>query len=327
MTSRFLFNETLWSELLDRVPSANHVDAAIAYFGDGGSSLLPLRSGDRLVVDMSMRSVRAGSTNPYEIRKLLKRGVEVFSRGSLHAKYFLIDNTLIAGSSNISKHACNVLDEAAVLTTDAAAVARARAVLARLCTEPVRKDYLDKCIKEYRPPKFKGNVRGSTTKKRLRIGKLWIIGGLHYFDPPESEESAVERALAEVKKHHRHYERSEIDYNTYPRKQGYFDMLREGDWLISCVRKSSGFDVQPPARFLGIKSYPREAGKRCYLVVYESPTAGKNTRWTELRRNAPSTVAAVQRPKPRTMPVGSDEEADALLRLWTPLGTFKRSKR
>jgi hypothetical protein len=327
VTSRFLFNEALWGELLERVPSARRIDAAVAYFGDDGARLLPLRSGDRLVVDMSIRSVRAGSTNPYEIRKLLKRGVEVFSRGSLHAKYFIIDNTLIAGSSNISKHAREVLDEAAVLTTDAAAVVRARAIFARLCTEPVRKDYLAKCIEEYRPPKLQGGNRSEKTRRQKRVGKVWIIGGLRYIDPPESEQAAVTQVLAKVEKQRRDYERSTVDFNHSTGKHRYFEMLREGDWLISCVRNGSGFEVCPPARFLGIESYPREGGKRRYLVVYEIPTAGKNTRWAELRRNAPSTLAAVQRPKPRTMPVASDAEADSLLRLWTPLGTFKRSKR
>jgi hypothetical protein len=41
----FLVNETLWQTISERVKAANHVDAAIAYFGQGGTKLLRLRSG------------------------------------------------------------------------------------------------------------------------------------------------------------------------------------------------------------------------------------------------------------------------------------------
>jgi len=73
-----LINDNLWRVLPDIIKTSKHVDAAIAYFGDTGASLLPLKGGDRLVVDMSPATVKAGSTNPHEIAKLVKRGVQVF---------------------------------------------------------------------------------------------------------------------------------------------------------------------------------------------------------------------------------------------------------
>lgn len=88
---------------------------------------------------MSLASVRSGTTNPNEVRKLLRRGVEVYSRGSLHAKFFIIGRQVIAGSSNVSKHAKEVLDEAAIVTDDAATVRRANQIFAQLCTEPGRR--------------------------------------------------------------------------------------------------------------------------------------------------------------------------------------------
>jgi hypothetical protein len=56
----FLSNEALWQALTAKVKAAQHVDAAIAYFGQGGAKLLPLRSGHRLIVDMSPATVQAG---------------------------------------------------------------------------------------------------------------------------------------------------------------------------------------------------------------------------------------------------------------------------
>ena len=89
--STFLSNETLWQTLAERIKAASHVDAAIAYFGQGGARLLSLRKGDRLVVDMSPPIVRAGGTDPREIEKLILRGVEAFTRRNLHAKVVVAD--------------------------------------------------------------------------------------------------------------------------------------------------------------------------------------------------------------------------------------------
>ncbi len=51
----------------------------------------------------------------------MRRGVQVFSRGSLHTKFVLIDNTLLASSANVSRNSKEVFDEAGIITTDAAA--------------------------------------------------------------------------------------------------------------------------------------------------------------------------------------------------------------
>jgi hypothetical protein len=58
----FLSNELLWKELAARIKAARHVEAAIAYLDQGGAKLLHLQPGDRLVVDMSPGTVRAGGT-------------------------------------------------------------------------------------------------------------------------------------------------------------------------------------------------------------------------------------------------------------------------
>lgn len=54
--------------------------AAIAYFGRDGSELLPLLHGDRVVVDTGLASVKESNNNPFEIERLIDRGLEVFTR-------------------------------------------------------------------------------------------------------------------------------------------------------------------------------------------------------------------------------------------------------
>lgn len=324
MASRFLFNETLWAELEARIPKARVTRAAVAYVGSGAGGLLPLKKGDKLVVDMSLKAVRSGTTDPREVKRLLRRGVQVFSRGSLHAKFFVIDRLVIAGSSNISKHARHHLDEGAILTDDAATVRRAVSTFDQLCTEPIRKDYLEKCIAEYRPPRFlPGNPERRRRTTKVTRAKLWIVGGLRYIDIPEREEERAAAVTKAAEKKLLDFERSEVDYSHYPSRLRFFDQIRVGDWAVTCISDGKGFDVFPPARIMGIESYPRGGGKRRYLLLYEMPTGGTSVRWTAFRSRIPKSVPAARRSSPRTAPVVDDGDADAILRLWDARGRFK----
>lgn len=200
-TATFLSNEVLWQTLSTRIKSAKHVDAAIAYFGQNGASLFPLQRGHRLIVDMSTSTVEAGSTDPREIEKLGQRGVELFTRRNLHAKIVIADNTLIVGSANVSKQSQELLDEAAILTTDPVAVQRAREFIDRLCTEPVLPEYLGQCKQLYKPHRF-GRGKGDKTSVPPRVwhAKLWMVklNGDCYI--PESEIERYKEGEKEARK-------------------------------------------------------------------------------------------------------------------------------
>jgi hypothetical protein len=152
--TRFLANDQLWHEIHTRIAGSKRVRAAVAYLGKSGATLLPLKCGDSVVLDMSLDTVRQGITNPHAVQTLIERGVSVFNRGSLHAKFLVIDNALIASSANASTNSKEFLDEAGIVTTDATAVQQATEFFDYLCTDPVGEEYLKQCIKEYRPPVF-----------------------------------------------------------------------------------------------------------------------------------------------------------------------------
>jgi hypothetical protein len=185
----FLINENIWETIPKIVRASKHTDVVVAYLGTDGSKLLPLKKGDRLVVDMSISTVKAGATNPREIEKLIKRGVEVFSRRNLHAKIIVSDKEVLTGSANISKNSRDSLDEAAILTNDTLALQRAKNFINQICTEPVLPDYLKECINSYRPPR--SNVIHIRTEgkypPRAKHAKLRIVSLIDYFRFPESE--------------------------------------------------------------------------------------------------------------------------------------------
>jgi phosphatidylserine/phosphatidylglycerophosphate/cardiolipin synthase-like enzyme len=188
--SRFVANRELWSALQDHVTRGKGVRAAVAYFGRNGAKLMPLKRGDTIIVDVSLGAVRQGVTDPRALRTLMRRGVAVFSRASLHAKFVIAGRTLIVSSANVSRNSREILDEAGIITTDPAALRRAANFFEKLCTEPVGKKYLAQCIKEYRPPMFKAAIEGFARQgrsKRITEAKLWFVGGLVALDLSNEE--------------------------------------------------------------------------------------------------------------------------------------------
>jgi hypothetical protein len=88
LTSRFIANGELWDALRDHVAKTQGVRAAVAYFGQNGAKLLPLKKGDTIIVDVSLGAVRQGVTDPRALKTLMQRGVAVsadrhYTRNSL----------------------------------------------------------------------------------------------------------------------------------------------------------------------------------------------------------------------------------------------------
>ena len=323
----FLSNETLWQALSDRVKAARHIDAAFAYFGKDGAKLLPLRRGDRLIVDMSEATVRGGSTDPHEVEKLVRRGVQAFSRRNLHAKLIVADNAVISGSANISKRSQNVLDEAAILTNDPAVVRRAREFIDRLCTEPVRPEYLDQCKQIYRPPRINGkHANGKHRQQRAKQTKLWIVN-LREYSIPQSENERYAQGKAKAEKLVRDGARSITHSFHWPSKPKMADELEKGDWIIMVVaHKDKDIVVYPPGQLLFLDPYDRDpqGSKKRWVFHLAIPKRGESMTWEGFRRSAKSLLGSSKLTSPRTQPVRDVQVADSLLGLWTPGGRIAR---
>ncbi len=322
----FLVSEDIWQTLPEIIKSARRVDAAIAYFGHDGAKLLPLKRGDRLVVDMSLATVKAGSTNPYEIEKLIARGVTVFTRRNLHAKIIVVDKTVLVGSANVSKNSHDNLDEAAVLTNDPVAVQRAQEFLNRICIEPVLPEYLAECKKLYKPPRITGkqSAKGKPAR-RAAHAKLWLVNLVDDYSVPDAESGLFEKSEVKARRLV-DTAQSVLDTFHWPRKPEMADELEAGDWVIECVRyKDKSIWVYPPACLLSIDHYIRnkQTGKERYLFHLGMPRHRETLSWAKFRKELNSILNA-NLSKPRTMPVRDTQKADDLLQLWTPKGRVSR---
>ena len=322
-TTRFLSNDALWSELRDRVTSARSVKAAVAFVGAGGADLLPLKRGDTLVVNLGMQTVRQGITAPKEIQRLIRRGVHVFTRSTLHAKFFICDGVLLVGSANVSRNSQHVLDEAASLTTDGSAILRATGFFDKLCTEPVRPEYLKLCLKAYRPPLFSpvGSATKGRRQQRVIEAKLWFIGGLRYREVPEHEKQRAEQIQQKAAKRLRKVKGTIADFTHYGTKPNYFSHIRAGDWVVTCIADGIGNRfVHAPRQVLGQERYARGGGKQRHLLLSEAPTRAQEMSFTAFRRKIRRIVPRLDSKQPRTTAIQNSEAADFILSLWTPGG-------
>jgi hypothetical protein len=128
----------------------------VAYLGANASELLPLNEGDELVVDMSLRAAKSSQTDPREVRKYIDEGVSVYSCANLHAKVFVLGDTLVVGSANVSQRSRDYLAEAALITNAPVIVKSARDFVQSISLDLVTRGRLEECERVYIPPKFLG---------------------------------------------------------------------------------------------------------------------------------------------------------------------------
>jgi hypothetical protein len=329
MPTTFYSSRGVWQEIQARLRHADRVHAAISYVGQGALKLLQLGRDDVLVVDMSLQAVAQGVTDPREVAKFMRRGVRVFSRRNLHAKFLLIDDVLFVGSANASRNSVTYLDEAAVMTTDRVARQSAEQALKQWCTEPVRPRYLKQCIAAYRPPRFKAAAEGRPQRRGqvTQPVRLWLIGGLRYGDVPEEERPRAEAAIARAEKMRRRPAQTEVDQVNYPSKLQLMSAMKPGDWAITCIRDSRGADVWAPQQLLSIESYPRQLGKQRWVVQFEAPKHRQSVRLTQFQQGVRGIMKKAPWNGRRTRPIRDDQVADSILRLWTQSGKPSLRKR
>jgi PLD-like domain len=324
----FLDRDQYWKEISSRVPPAKKVVAAVAYLGIGGSDYLPLRAGDELVVDLSLGAVKQGVTDPREIEKLIKRGVEVYTRSTLHAKVVVIDDVVIASSANVSQNARQYLDEAAILSTSPATVQAARRFIRSLCSEPVLEGYLKECLALYEPPIFKAARTIRQPKQRKQRAKLWFIGGLVYIDG-EKDRAQIEPLEKEAERELLDPEHSEVSWIRMGHGPRWFSEIQRNNWLIDCTRSGKRtHDIGSPARVIRKRRYTTKAGKTYHMLMLERPVDRENLSLSAFKRRWQRVAPNGNRPPKRSQPITDAVLADSVLRFWTIRGRVsKRGER
>lgn len=258
---------------------------AVAYCSKGARKLLPVAKGSVLVVDLSERAVKAGQTDPREIKKFIRAGIEVHSVENLHAKVFVLGRVAMVGSANVSSQSAHRLQEAVVQGSAPAFVAECREYVRSLRGEVVESEHADAMAKLYRPPKFApGSWR--RTSKGTRTGRattmpahapLWVaqLSRIHW-DEEETAQARLRRPHARRKIDKRRDTLEEFSWPGSP----LYESLKERDLVLQITKESNGVEyVSQAAHVVLIRRY-RAGGKRRYrrMIVFLAVPRGSRRR-------------------------------------------------
>jgi hypothetical protein len=264
--STTLLTQDIWPQLTSAVRgSRQRCAVAVAYFGAGAGRLLPLPKGSRLVVDASDRAVRAGQTCPADLKRLVNRGVTVYSVPNLHAKVFVLGQAAYIGSANVSSRSASQLVEAVIRTTESDAVRAARAFVDGLCLHELTPSVLKRLATIYRPPLVPGAKRGSKAAKpsssRPSLPPL-VLSQLRLVTWSERDQALHDAALPVAAKRRQHPRSHTLDSF---RVSGKCTVVR-GDVVIQVTNEGGRRLVSPPGNVLHVRT--RREGNRQVSVVY-----------------------------------------------------------
>jgi hypothetical protein len=99
---RVLSND-LWTEVRKQARASKSRKAAIAYVT---RDLVGFHEGDTLVVDASALAIKNGETDAPLLRRLHKKGVQLYDCADLHAKILLLDHVAIISDTEHGVEGC-----------------------------------------------------------------------------------------------------------------------------------------------------------------------------------------------------------------------------
>lgn len=149
-----LITHRVWQQITAAAAASNKpAHVAVAYFGRQGDTLLPLPPGSFLVVDASLPTIEAGSTNPRALDRLRRRGTSIYAARYLHAKVYAFDDVAFVGSANASHHSDATLTEAVLQIKAPPVISSVRDFVQSLCVTELTSADLNDLQRHYRPPR------------------------------------------------------------------------------------------------------------------------------------------------------------------------------
>lgn len=269
----------VWSRLTTLARGRNRASAAVPYFGSGANDLLPLRKGSTLVVRFDREAVRCGQVNPKEIIRAIKTGVEVHACANLHAKVFVLGDTAIVGSANVSTSSAKSLIEACVEIKNRSFAAKCRKFIDSLKGDKIGLEFAKKMAPLYKPPKFDGVGARAKSGKAKRVvprhSDLWLVSLVSSawkdidYEQEEAGWAKAEKALTNPRK-------TEIETFGWW-GPGFLEKVKRGERVLMSTKEEKGrVFVSPPGRVLDIRRY--RIKKRRKAIVYVEVPRGKRRR-------------------------------------------------
>lgn len=278
-----LLTNNIWGTITNKVETCNFsAMVAVAYFGTGGATLLPLKKGSLLVVNASENSVKAGQTNPYELQKLYKMGVKIYSNSKLHAKVYVIGKEVIVGSANVSYHSKDYLREVVCISDSPALKRKAIKFIKDNCLFELGEERIKNLSKIYEKPKFEQKVRSGF--KKSSDGTLYLAK-MAYRNYPKGTEKELEegqrRAQRKLKEPKHFIE--DIHWAKIP-------PFKAGNNILMITKGKRKSDVSPPGIVTHLQKLSNNKG---WFVYVELPNIKKRslTNYKNALGNHSNTIA------------------------------------
>jgi len=248
----------------------NKIHVCVPYLGSGASRILKLSKGSVLVVNASDGAIRGGQTNPFEILKFIKKGINVYSFASLHAKVYIFGDTAIIGSNNVSSNSENNLMEAAIETTDNKVVSEAKLFIKHLLVDQITPQHAVNLTKIYTPPRMPGGNRRKTGKQiwKNQDKPCWIVAIYRNYDKDDRAVEKEEEPNAEKLINTEKYRIYSI--GTSGKNDPLYKYVNEGQDII-VVDKTDGSRkamVSPPSKIVHVVHYKVKKESRV-MVFYQ----------------------------------------------------------
>jgi len=281
VSARYL-SDNIWSEITKAAKARRGPSfVAVPYFGQAGSRLLPLKKGDRLVVNASMAAVTSGQTYPKGLRSLLNRGVKLYTFASLHAKVYVFGATAFVGSANASSNSKHGLEEAVVRVRDSKLADEARRHIQSLCDTPLVHKDLDRLEKNYQPPRRASDGPTSHTPRRSAKTRHFVAQ-INEDEIGEECEEALKNGDREAKSKR---ERRNTFLDRFWRKGKV--PYRTGDMVIMVFKtRRQTLWIYPPGKIIyrQVVPHPRTSTTIVHLEIPDRPRRRLDTVSSRLAR-------------------------------------------
>jgi hypothetical protein len=233
---------------------------AVPYVSPGATKRFPLKPGDVLVTRFDDAAIMAGQTDPKEIARYIRDGVEVHNEPCLHAKVYVSRSRAVICSANVSGNSEGVLLEAGVELTHGRVIADARRFVQELRGNVIGLAFARSKIKLFRS--------GAQARRAIPLPKaspghsLWIVS-LEIRTQSEPALAAARRTKTSAIRRIKDLEAFRPEEFTFFAKWP----AKVGDYVVQVVRDGRSIYVEAPAQILVIQPFADKYGESLSVVV------------------------------------------------------------
>jgi hypothetical protein len=234
---------------------------AVPYVSPGAAKRLPLKRGDVLITRFDDAAITAGQTDPTEIARYIRKGVEVHNEPWLHAKVYVSPQRAVICSANVSANSEGGLIEAGLEIAQRRVIADARRFVQELRGSIIGLAFARSKIKLFRSG---GQARRAMSLPKAPAGHaLWIVH-LEVRPHSEHEEAAARRAKTKAVSRMKDKEAFRLEDFTF---SGTWP-AQIGDYVVQTVRDGRRLHVEAPAQITVIEPFV-DGRKHSVAVVVE----------------------------------------------------------